>query len=361
MQHFSNCPLPFISHSIMIKLQYQDFLPKDSWLIFRLDTQVADKSADVYMLMELPCGDIISHAVTIDEGLAPDKLQDFLQKAYDKKGYWPKKVLVLKNDPIESSLKELPPHLKIEPHPESALEDLIAPVKESFGKFCFSPSSLFYSHARDDVEADELEAARQGIPDTYAPCPCASGKKYKFCCKPIFREIVGAMTEAEQGQKSEALKFIQDAKKRVGETAEVLCREAIVHSFFDEVEFNRLLNHCLDRFPNHPRANYIKGLDSREKGRFLEAITFYKKAIDNYPKTDRFHLNEVYNNIGSVYYELKNYEEAKESWERALFLLPSDRMVKKNLLECIYTNPSVPKKLREMSPMVAKLFEKKIT
>ena len=345
----------------MTKLQYQDFLPKDSWLIFRLDTQVADKSADVYMLMELPCGEILSNEITIDEGMTPDQLQEFLQKAYAKKRYWPKKVLVLKNDPIEKSLKELslPPHLKTEPHPASALEDLIAPVKESFGKFCFSPSSLFYSHAKDDVDADEVESARQFIPDTYAPCPCASGKKYKFCCKPIFREIIEAMTEAEKGQKSEALKFIQEAKKRVGETAEVLCREAIVHSFFDEVEFDRLLNCCLDRFPNHPRANYIKGLHFREKGRFLEAITFYKKAIDNYPKTDRFHLNEAYNNIGTVYYELKNYKEAKESWERALFLLPSDRMVKANLLEFIYMNPSVPKKLREISPMVARFFEKK--
>jgi tetratricopeptide (TPR) repeat protein len=97
------------------------------------------------------------------------------------------------------------------------------------------------------------------------------------------------------------------------------------------------------------------------KGRFPEAITFYKKAIDNYPKTDRFHLNEAYNNIGTVYYELKKYKKAKESWEQALFLLPSDRMVKHNLHDCIYTNPSVPEKMREISPMVAKLFEKKIT
>jgi hypothetical protein len=347
----------------MTKLQYQDFLPKDSWLIFRLDTQVADKSADVYMLMELPCGEILSSEVTIDEELTPDQLQDFLQKAYAKKGYWPKKVLVLKNDPIENALKELslPPHFKTEPHPASTLEDLIAPVKESFGEFCFSPSSLFYSHARDDVDADEIESAKQSIPDTYAPCPCASGKKYKFCCKPIFREIIGAMAEAEEGRKSEALKFIQEAKKRVGETAEVLCREAIVHSFFDEVEFDRLLIRCLDKFPNHPRGNYIKGLNLRMKGRFPEAITFYKKAIDNYPKTDRFHLNEAYNNIGTVYYELKKYKKAKESWEQALFLLPSDRMVKHNLHDCIYTNPSVPEKMREISPMVAKLFEKKIT
>ena len=77
----------------MIKLQYQDFSPKDSWLIFRLDTQVANKSADVYMLMELPCGELLSIEVTMDEGLAPNQLQDFLQKAYAKKNIGLKKFL----------------------------------------------------------------------------------------------------------------------------------------------------------------------------------------------------------------------------------------------------------------------------
>ena len=66
-------------------MYYQDFSPKDSWLIFRLDTQVADKSADVYMLMELPSGELLSSEVTIDEGLSPDQLQDFLQKAFISK------------------------------------------------------------------------------------------------------------------------------------------------------------------------------------------------------------------------------------------------------------------------------------
>jgi tetratricopeptide (TPR) repeat protein len=345
----------------MKKLQYQDFTPKTLWLIFRLDTQIADKSADVYMLMELPSGELLNSEVTLAEGLPSKQLKVFLQKAYEKKNYWPKNILVVKGDPIEKLIVKLtlPGSLQIEPCPASALENLIAPVKESFGEFCFSPSSLFYSHARDDVDTDEIESSRQSIPDAYSPCPCASGKKYKYCCKPIFREIMGAMAEAENGRKHEALKYIQEAKKRVGETAEVLCREAIVYSFFDKAEFDRLLNRCLEQFPNHPRANYIMGINLREQERFSDAIVYYKKAIESYPKTDRYHLNEAYNNIGSVYYDLKNYEEAKASWEQALFLLPSDRMVKQNLLQFIYMNPAVPEKLRIMGPMVAKFFEKR--
>jgi len=59
----------------MKKLQYQDFTPKTSWLIFRLDTQIADKSADVYMLMELPSGELLNSEVTLAEGLPPKQLK----------------------------------------------------------------------------------------------------------------------------------------------------------------------------------------------------------------------------------------------------------------------------------------------
>jgi hypothetical protein len=71
----------------MKKLQYQDFTPKKAWLIFRLDTQVADKSADVYMVMELPSGELLNSEATLDEGLPSKQLKAFLQKAYDKKNY----------------------------------------------------------------------------------------------------------------------------------------------------------------------------------------------------------------------------------------------------------------------------------
>ncbi|MCP4717746.1 MAG: tetratricopeptide repeat protein [Deltaproteobacteria bacterium] len=344
----------------MKKFNYHDFSPQEAWLLFRLDTQVAEKSADVYMLMELSGGDLIASEATLDEGLTPQQLQSLLNQAHNKKAYWPKTLLLTKGDPVVHSFAKLPlpAGMALSPHPASAFEELIVPVKESFGEFCYSPSSLFYSHAKDDVHPEDIEAARQSLPDAYDPCPCASGKKYKFCCKPIFREISGAMTAAEEGRKQAALKYIQEAKKRAGETAEVLCREAIVYSFFDEAEFKRLLERCLERFPEHPRANYIMGLHCREQRRFQKAVTFYAKAIENYPRTDRFHLNEVYNNIGTVYYELSKYQEAKEAWEQALFLLPSDRTVKGNLIECIYSNPDVPEPLRKVGPLVARFFEK---
>jgi Flp pilus assembly protein TadD len=63
-------------------------------------------------------------------------------------------------------------------------------------------------------------------------------------------------------------------------------------------------------------------------------------AIANYPPTDHFHLNEVYNNLGVALYEIGNLEEAKIAWEKALFFLPSDKIVRQNLAEFIYNKPT---------------------
>ena len=43
-----------------------------------------------------------------------------------------------------------------------------------------------------------------------------------------------AMGASEEGRRAEALEWIAKAKEIVGETAEVLCREAIVYSYFDQ-------------------------------------------------------------------------------------------------------------------------------
>ena len=61
--------------------------------------------------------------------------------------------------------------------------------------------------------------------------------------------------------------------------------------------------------PDSPAEDtFRKAEELKMAERYSDALRLYKKAIDNYPKTDRYHLNEVYNNIGSVYYELKNYK-----------------------------------------------------
>jgi len=344
----------------MKSYQLKDFRDGDAWLVLRLDAQVKDQAIDIYMTMDLPSGRLMAFQ-TIDTDVAEERhAQKLLAESFAQKRKWPKRILLTKGDPAEELLhKIVATHGgRLEAVPESMLEELVAPVKASYGQHVFSPSSMAYSALEDDVDEMDRESAKQMVPDAYAPCWCASGKKFKFCCKPIIREIVGAMTSAEDGKKDEALKFIAEAKRIAGETPEVLCREAIVWACFDKAKSKNLLDRALSVNPNHPRSNYIRGINLKALGDYPGAISAYQRAIEAYPKTDRFHLNETYNNLGTVYFESGQVLKAKAAWEQGLILMPSDKIIRRNLLELIYTNQKISTAERTMSSFVQKFFDK---
>ena len=115
--------------------------------------------------------------------------------------------------------------------------------------------------------------------------------------------------------------------------------EAIVYSYFDENKSEKLLQQCLLVNPNHPRAHYIRGIILKAKNDLPGAMQAYEMAITHYSASDHFHLNETYNNLGTVFYAMGNSAKAQVAWEKALLYLPSDEMVKKNLSEFICHRP----------------------
>lgn len=319
--------------------QINDFGDGDARLICRIDSQVKNDPVDIYMVMDLPSGHILSFSVVVTTPAESD-INKLLHDAILKKSSFPKRLLIANNDPaVQFVKKEAEVRQKdFESASPDALLELVAPVKESFGKQFFSPSSIFHT-AHDEADEMNMKDAMKMIPDSYDPCPCASGKKYKFCCKPFFREIMEAMVAAEEGRYNEALSWIEKAKKIAGTTAEILCREAVVYSFFDLKKSEQMIDACLAVNPNHPRAHYIRGITLKEQGKYDEAVRSYENAIKYYPNTDHFHLNEVYNNLGNVFYAMGNLEKAKSAWEKALLYLPSDKTARENLAEFIYKKP----------------------
>lgn len=317
--------------------QFDDFKKNSTWLIFRLDSQIADGPIDLYMVMDLPSGDIIMFEIT-EKMLTQSQANKLLKEAKLESINLPNRIIIASGDPAEPFIRKAADKLglALESVASVYLDDLTAPIKQSFGEHFYSPSSLSYSHAREDVDDWDLDCLKKMIPDSYDPCTCASGKKYKFCCKKIFSEIMEAMLAAEEGDYTTAFKAIDKAKSIVGETAEIICRESIVYSYFDKKMSDELLTRCLSINPNHPRAHYLRGLMMKQNGDFEGAINAYQTAIGHYPPSDEYHLNEVYNNLGSAFYENGNIEEAKLAWEKALFYLPSDKTTRRNLAEFIH-------------------------
>ena len=64
--------------------------------------------------------------------------------------------------------------------------------------------------------------------DTYASCPCGSGKKFKWCCQPIHVQIDKAFQQDQEGQHDAALRMMDDVVKEHPGNPEAWGRKALL-------------------------------------------------------------------------------------------------------------------------------------
>lgn len=328
--------------------------PNNSWILHREEVHTAlDGTCNIYALLDANSGFCFGIETLLDLPSAK-AITKMLKKACEQVGKWPEKILISKKNPSVETLGVVCDDLDLimQELPDKDLRPFVSEFSNSFSKFK-TGQNYFDDELAPEVVSEKLE---DFIPDSYSLCPCASGKKFRFCCQTAFKDITFAMCAAEEGHLEESLHHMKEAENKVGRTAEIVCRLAICWSFFDEEKYLEHLNEAIAINPNHPRVNYLFGIDAVAAKKFDLAVIYYTKAIENYPAEDKFHLNETYNNLGTAYFNLKNYKQAKGSWEKGCVLLPSDRMVKENLFEFIYDNPDVPAPLRKISPYMKKFL-----
>lgn len=94
--------------------------------------------------------------------------------------------------------------------------------------------------------------------DSYDPCPCNSGKKYKFCCHSIGEEISKISHLHETHQTATALQLLDRLKKNHPEQPLSFITEAQI--LMAERRFEdacKPLEECLERDPDHPAAHSL--------------------------------------------------------------------------------------------------------
>ena len=189
----------------------QAWKPVDGqWVIARTDVMVQTSPVDVYVILEAPS--LYIHAYELVEG---DEMTAAAASAFLKKGYkgsrgWPPRLAVAKGDPTGAVIAELARSFSIavDKVPMADINAYAAPFLKDFAQHGLGASPVI-----DDTVSHDRESAQAMIPDSYDPCPCASGVKFKFCCKKIFREIIEAMVAAEDGHCPEALCWMREAEK----------------------------------------------------------------------------------------------------------------------------------------------------
>jgi hypothetical protein len=57
--------------------------------------------------------------------------------------------------------------------------------------------------------------------DAYSPCPCGSGKKFKWCCQPFYSQIERAFSMDANGQHEAAEAALAQLAEQFPDNAEV--------------------------------------------------------------------------------------------------------------------------------------------
>jgi hypothetical protein len=91
--------------------------------------------------------------------------------------------------------------------------------------------------------------------DQYAPCPCGSGKKFKWCCLPIHVEIDKAYRQDADGQHEAALRTMDEVVAAHPTNPEALGRKAQLLYQNEKVDdAEKVLDQAFAINPNYPRS-----------------------------------------------------------------------------------------------------------
>lgn len=117
--------------------------------------------------------------------------------------------------------------------------------------------------------------------DAYSNCLCGSGKKFKWCCAPIFEAVEKAYLQERNKQHVVALRMLQDLTKQHAKNSAVWCYLADLHMLQDNfAEADLALEEALKLDANSAKALYLKGALQHEKEQTAAALQYYRQAAD---------------------------------------------------------------------------------
>jgi tetratricopeptide (TPR) repeat protein len=161
--------------------------------------------------------------------------------------------------------------------------------------------------------------------DLYAPCPCGSGKKFKWCCQPIHVEINKAFEQDAQGQHAAALRIMEEVTAAHPANPEAWGRYAQLLYLNDRTDdAENALQKAFDINPNYPFGHLLRGNFRRNEGEIPGALLLFRKAAELYDPEARDVLGNVYMLIGDCELKLNRPVAARAALKIALRYDPAN-------------------------------------
>jgi tetratricopeptide (TPR) repeat protein len=161
--------------------------------------------------------------------------------------------------------------------------------------------------------------------DLYTPCPCGSGKKFKWCCQPIHVQMDKAFRQEAEGQHDAALRTMDEIIAAHSANPEPLGRKAqILYDLGKTEEAEDTLQKALDLNPRYPFGHLLRGLFRRHEGEVVGALLQFRKAADLYDPEATTMIARVYELIGESELKLNRPVAARAALQIVLRCLPND-------------------------------------
>jgi tetratricopeptide (TPR) repeat protein len=192
--------------------------------------------------------------------------------------------------------------------------------------------------------------------DLYGPCPCGSGKKFKWCCAPIHVQIDKALRLDDDGQHEAALRLMDEVTSEHAGNPEAWGRKAQLLFQNDRVDdAEAALQKAFEVNPNYPFGYFLKAMFRQHEGEEQGALLLFRKAADAYDPAAADVLAQVYASIGKLELNLNRPVAAHAALRMAMRLRHDDSI--RQALEDLFgpgaNLPESAKRIYEFQPCPA--------
>jgi tetratricopeptide (TPR) repeat protein len=161
--------------------------------------------------------------------------------------------------------------------------------------------------------------------DPYSPCPCGSGKKFKWCCQPIYPSIQHALQQHANGQHDTALRLMEQVTRdhagnpeAWGQYARLLAANGKADQAEEALEKAFAIN------PNYPFGLLLRASIRQHEGEVTGALMLARRAAEAYDPEARDPLAEVHSIIFDAEMRRNNPVAARAALEHLLRLEPAN-------------------------------------
>lgn len=184
--------------------------------------------------------------------------------------------------------------------------------------------------------------------DPYASCPCGSGKKFRFCCQPIYPAIERAFSQFRGGQQEAALRTIDSAAASHPGHPEILIRKAMMLDAAGRREdAEKALDDALSKSANFGPAHFMRARWRHQEGEFPGAAILARKAADGYAIEAKEHLADVHAFLFEIEMQLNRPLAARAALRMAMRLAPQEASLKEAFDGTFGENGRLPACLRK--------------